>query len=175
MHPQASVINEERYDLIRNASLNLENNQLTLTVGNGFAPKVDEMILINRTSKALPNGYVGKVKTISGETVVLEPVTEITEVFEELRIGDPVWSSSGGTPIGGGYAIDLTQYITSIERPDGKPVEYTVDGSSISMEVPITRAEAEVDTKFSMPALSHAFKIDDGKNANNSCALKLGV
>jgi len=62
-----------------------------------------------------------------------------------------------------------------IERPDGKPVEYSVAGSSISMEVPITRAEAEVDTKFSMPALSHTFKIDDGKNANNSCVLKLGV
>ena len=175
MHPNASVINEERYDLIRNASLNQENNQLTLTVGDGFAPLKDEMILINRTSKTLPNGYVGKVKTISGETVVLEPVTDITEVFEELSIGDPVWSNSGSVQADGGYAIDLAQYITSIERPDGQPVEYSISGSTISMGIPYTRAEAEVDTKFSMPALNHTFKIDDGKNANNSCALKLGV
>ncbi|MBF6627250.1 MAG: hypothetical protein ITG04_01910, partial [Proteiniphilum sp.] len=107
--------------------------------------------------------------------MILEPVTDITEVFEDLSIGDPLWSSGGVANPSGSYAIDLTQYITSIERPDGKPVEYSVAGSSISMEVPITRAEAEVDTKFSMPALSHTFKIDDGKNANNSCALKLGV
>lgn len=175
MHPKASVINEERYDLIRTASLNPANYQLTLTVEEGFEPQKDEMILINRTSKALSNGYVGKVKTISGETVVLEPVTDITEVFEDLSIGDPVWNGSGGMNKAGGYAIDLTQYITSIERPDGEPVEFAVSGSTISMEVPYTRAEAEVDTKFSMPALSNTFKIDDGKNANNSCALKLGV
>ncbi len=175
MDPKASILTEERFDLIQTASLNSENYNLTLNVKEGFSPQNGELILINRTTQALPNGYVGKVKSISGKTVVLEPVTEITEVFEELSIGDPVWSNSGAAHADGGYAIDLTQYITSIERPDGKPVEYTVDGSSISMEVPITRAEAEVDTKFSMPALSHTFKIDDGKNANNSCGLKLGV
>ena len=107
--------------------------------------------------------------------VVLEPVTDITEVFEELSIGDPLWSTGGDAVPSGGYAIDLTRYITSIERPDGQPVEYAIAGSSISMEVPITRAEAGVDTKFSMPALGHTFKIDDGSNNNNSCALKLGV
>jgi hypothetical protein len=175
MHPKASVISEERYDLIRSASLNTENHTLTLKVEEGFAPQEDEMILINRTSADLPNGYVGKVKSISGESVVLEPVTDITEVFEELSIGDPLWSTGGDAVPSGGYAIDLTRYITSIERPDGQPVEYAIAGSSISMEVPITRAEAEVDTKFSMPALGHTFKIDDGSNNNNSCALKLGV
>lgn len=175
MHPKASVITNERFDLIRSASLNKESYALTINVMTGFAPQKDEMILINRTSADLPNGYVGRVKSISGETVILEPVTDITEVFEDLSIGDPLWSSGGVANPSGSYAIDLTQYITSIERPDGKPVEYSVAGSSISMEVPITRAEAEVDTKFSMPALSHTFKIDDGKNANNSCALKLGV
>lgn len=175
MHPKASVISEERYDLIRSASLNTENHTLTLKVEEGFAPQEDEMILINRTSADLPNGYVGKVKSISGESVVLEPVTDITEVFEELSIGDPLWSTGGDAVPSGGYAIDLTRYITSIERPDGQPVEYAIAGSSISMEVPITRAEAEVDTKFSMPAMGHTFKIDDGSNNNNSCALKLGV
>lgn len=175
MHPKASVISEERYDLIRSASLNTENHTLTLKVEEGFAPQEDEMILINRTSADLPNGYVGKVKSISGELVVLEPVTDITEVFEELSIGDPLWSTGGDAVPSGGYAIDLTRYITSIERPDGQPVEYAIAGSSISMEVPITRAEAGVDTKFSMPALGHTFKIDDGSNNNNSCALKLGV
>ena len=175
MHPKASVITGERFDLICSASLNKESYTLTLNVEAGFAPQKDEMILINRTSADLPNGYVGKVKSISGETVILEPVTDITEVFEELSIGDPLWSSGGAANPSGGYAIDLTQYITSIERPDGKPVEYSIAGSSISMEIPLTRAEAEVDTKFSMPALSHTFKIDDGKNANNNCALKLGV
>lgn len=175
MHPKASVISEERYDLIRSASLNTENHTLTLKVEEGFAPQEDEMILINRTSADLPNGYVGKVKSISGESVVLEPVTDITEVFEELSIGDPLWSTGGDAVPSGGYAIDLTRYITSIERPDGQPVEYAIVGSSISMEVPITRAEAEVDTKFSMPAMGHTFKIDDGSNNNNSCALKLGV
>ena len=115
------------------------------------------------------------MKSISGESVVLEPVTDITEVFEELSIGDPLWSTGGDAVPSGGYAIDLTRYITSIERPDGQPVEYAIAGSSISMEVPITRAEAGVDTKFSMPALGHTFKIDDGSNNNNSCALKLGV
>lgn len=46
MHPKAFVISEERYDLIRSASLNTENHTLTLKVEEGFAPQEDEMILI---------------------------------------------------------------------------------------------------------------------------------
>jgi hypothetical protein len=66
MHPKASVITNERFDLIRSASLNKESYALTINVMTGFAPQKDEMILINRTSADLPNGYVGRVKSISG-------------------------------------------------------------------------------------------------------------
>lgn len=175
LHENASVLSEERFDQIRSASLDPDSYELTLTVEEGFAPQKDEMILINRSSSTLPNGYVGKVKTISGTTVVMEPVKEITDIFEDLSIGDPIWGGNGSINNEGGYAIDLTQYVTSIETADGKPVEFALAGSTLLMEVPYTRAEAGVDTKFSMPALSHTFKIDDGGNANNSCALKLGV
>ena len=106
---------------------------------------------------------------------MLEPVKDLTEIFEELSIGGPVWNSSGGA-IAGGYAIDLSQYITSIETPDGKPVEFAVDGSALYMQVPITRAEGEIDTKFSLPKLSHNFQlIDQDENPNNSCGLTVGV
>lgn len=175
LHEKASIITEERYDLINKATLDTTSYNLTLIVADGFAPQKDEIILINRTSASLPKGYVGKVTSISGLTVVLEPITDLTHVFNELSIGKPLWGS-GGTPVAdGGYTIDLSQYITSIETPDGKPVEFAIDGSALNMQVPITRAEAEVDTKYKSPMLSHTFSLSDPANTNNSSGLKLGV
>ncbi|MDD4727549.1 MAG: fimbrillin family protein [Dysgonamonadaceae bacterium] len=159
LHEKASIITDERFDYIQSASLNPENHHLTIKVDEGFAPVIGEMILINQTSTSLPKGYVGKVKSISGTTVVLEPVTKITEIFEELSIGGPVWSGDGTAIPTGGYAIDLSQFVTSIETPDGKPVEFAVDGSSLSMQVPYTRAEAGFDTKFSSPTLSQLLRL----------------
>ena len=172
---KASVMSDERLDLITDASLDTASYELTLIVDNGFEPQENEMIIINKSSAALPNGYVGKVRSVSGSTVLLQPVTDITEVFEELSIGGPVWSSGAGAIETGGYAIDLSQYITSIETHDGKPIEFAVDGSAIYMQVPYTRAEAEFDDKFALPALNHTFEIKDKKNPENDCELKLGV
>lgn len=159
LNDKASVMDDERYDLIDRATLDTNTYKLTLAVADGFAATKDEIIIINNVSTTLPEGYVGTVASVSGSTVVLEPVTDITQVFEELSIGAPIWNSNGTADEAGGYALDLSQYITSIETPDGRPIEYAVDGSTLYMDVPFTRSETDPESyKLSLPSVNFTYK-----------------
>lgn len=169
-----TIMDDERYDLIREMSIDTASYLLTLKVDEGFAPRVGERLIINQTSSVVPKGYVGYVKSVNGQSVVLFPTKNLGDVFEELSIGNAVWSA-GGAIEDGGYAVDLSQYITSIETADGTTVQFVVDGSDVLMQMPIPFAEAEVNTKISLPTLSHTTNFVDQNNPENECQLGIAV
>lgn len=142
-----TILNPEQLSKLTDFYISPTDNSLSFYVGVGsnIAAKQNEIIVVNKSSSDLPVGYAGKVTSIytnpdGSQVIRLEPVRELTEVFNELKMGDPLWNTDGSPSDGMGVALDLASYLKEVTTENGAEVPFSTSGSSIKMQVPIVQS-----------------------------------
>lgn len=174
-----SFLSEERAEYIEDASVVPVSGKLMLYVGSGFDPKVGEKIIINETSDILPAGFAGKVTGVEAggdglKRVTLEPIEEITEIFDNLTIGGELWNSENEEIEGAGVELDLSSYVTRIETAKGEVIPFSRSGSTLNMSIPMTRTGVR-SYNFSTPYLTYTHNPDNTINTTMGVGLDLGM
>ncbi len=150
---------------------------LNVNMKKEVAPQVGGVLVLNYSTDEFPGGYAGRVtaRSNSGSDVVTietEPITDITEVFENLTLGDPMWTDDGSFDSIKGVGLDLAPYLTKIVMADGADLEFTRSGSQIMVDVPLTRAGIK-KTSISTPKV--IFSTDKDKAAKVSLGLQIDL
>lgn len=158
----------ETYDERINHLVKFETHTLFMTVKKEFEPKMGEVLLFNTPSKLFPEGYIGRITSVKnpeGEyiAVVAKQVSDITEVFEELSLGEPIWNEDGSLNEEGGIELELGSYLSRVETPDGEAVSFTRSGSQIELSMPATRASGRRNYNYSSGKMS--FTLEPGDNS----------
>jgi len=144
-----NILNAEQLANLKEPYISPIDNSLAFSFDseNKISVKLNDIILINKVATTLPGGYAGKVGYINtlpdGTQIIrLDPVREITEVFSELKMGDPLWNSDGTPTEGMGVALDLASYLTDITTENGAKVPFSKSGSTIKMKVPFANSNS---------------------------------
>ncbi len=178
-----TILTGDRMDEVVGMRYEESNGRLFLTVNKAFNPQQGEKIVINETSEALPNGFAGDIMRIDGSDLLeveLWPLLELTDVFEELSIGEqPIYNADGTINEEGGVAVDLASYITGIKTINGEIVPFTRSGSTLNMSVPVdlpllTRAKS-FNTSTNFPNVSYTFKGADTTNLTVKVGVQLSM
>lgn len=174
-----TIATRQRLQTVHSAQLSDDNMKLTLVTDANFAPQKGEMIIINEVSEALPYGFAGKVTEIVDEQdgskkVVMETAKEITELFDELKLGDAIWKEDGTIIEGAGIPLDLATHVKEIRDADGQILPFTRSGSTLNMQVPQTRGSHSFTPSFSLPSITKTIGEDDD-NLNADFSLNMNV
>lgn len=154
-----------------------EYRNLTVTMKKDVAPQVGGVLVLNYSTVEFPEGYAGRVtaRSDAGSDVVVirtEQITDITEVFKNLSLGDPMWTDDGSFDSSTGAGLDLAPYLTKIVMADGEDIEFTRSGSKIMLDMPLTRAGIK-KTSISTPSVT--FSTDKDKAAKISVGLQIDL
>ncbi|MDD3908747.1 MAG: hypothetical protein PHN86_02170 [Proteiniphilum sp.] len=169
----------ETYDK-RIGEVSFETHTLFMTVKKEFAPKEGEVLLFNTPSELFPEGYIGRIGAVSNPqsdyiSVVVDPVTDITEVFEQLSLGEPIWNEDGTMNEEGGVKLDLGAYLSRVETPDGEAVSFTRNGSQIELGLAATRASGKKNYNFSTGEMSFTLEPGDNSEIDISASMDLSM
>ncbi len=109
------------------------------------APPVGGVVVLNYPDDEFPGGYAGKVVSRSNSesdivTIETEPITEITQVFKNLKMGEPIWNDDGTLNPEGGVGVDMAPYLIRMATADGTEIDFTQSGSQITLDLPVTKA-----------------------------------
>ncbi len=137
------VVSLEQYQQFSSFNYNSLTKTLTFTAPGGLGYSNSLYLILNFTNPLFPYGYAGQIDDITNlsngrQQIKLIPITEITHLFQNLSIGTPLWNTDGSASAGEGLALDLASYITNITTHNGTRVPFSISGSTISMNVPVS-------------------------------------
>ncbi len=190
LQEDATLVDRGRMDYIIDARLEtyekwvrdikFETHTLFMTVEKAFAPKMGEVLLFNTPSVLFPEGYLGRIVSISNPendyiSVVAEPVTDIGEVFETLIMGEPIWNEDGSFNEEGGVELDLSSYLSRVETADGENIAFTRSGSTIELSMPVTRASGRKTFNYSTGSVNFTLEPSDNSTLDVTASMNLDM
>ncbi len=190
LQEDATLVDAERMEYIVDArvasydkwvgEVKFETHTLFMTVKKEFEPRMGEILLFNTPSKLFPEGYIGRIVSVGNPeseyiAVVAEPVNDITEVFEELSLGEPIWNEDGSLNGEGGVELELGAYLSRVETPDGEAVSFTRNGSQIELSLPTTRASGRKNYNYSSGNMSFTLEPGDNSEIEVSASMDLSM
>jgi len=117
---------------------------LSMTVHQDFGGHVGDYVFFNEPSEILPEGFVGQImeyETYGKEAdVIIKALEDISEPFSKLRLGSPVYAADGSVIEGGGLDLGSASLLESIETPDGQDLPFDVEGDTLTLYQPATKA-----------------------------------
>lgn len=188
LQEDAALVDAERMEYIVDARVvsydkwvnmvKLQTHTLFMTVKKEFDPKEGEVLLFNTPSELFPEGYIGRIVGLSNPqsdyiAVVVDQVTDITEVFEQLSLGEPIWNEDGTMNEEGGVKLDLGAYLSRVETPDGEAVSFTRSGSQIELSIPSTRASGRKNYNYSSGNMN--FTLEPGDNSEIEVSASMDI
>ena len=190
LQEDASLVDADRMDYIVSARLEtydkwvgdvkFETHTLFMTVKKEFEPRMDEVLLFDSPSELFPEGYIGRIVSVGNTeneyiAVIAEPVTDITEVFENLSMGEQIWNEDGTLNEEGGIELDLSSYLSRVETPDGQSVNFTRNGSQIELALPATRASGRKQYNYSSGDMNFTLVPSDYSEIDVSASIDLSM
>lgn len=150
-------VNQKNMDLIKDATLTEKYVEspavpgtyavlgfLDATVHKDLGLKSDDYVIFNQASDLLPTGFVGKVTeyTPIGDEirVTIRQCEDISEPFRYLHVGKPIYAEDGSFLESGGIELDLASTLERIETPDGQDLPFDVEGDTLTLYEPPTKA-----------------------------------
>lgn len=117
---------------------------LRITVHQDFGGKKGDYVFFNQPSELLPNGFVGQImeyESYGNEAdLIIKSVEDIAEPFKKLSLGKPIYGEDGSLLEGGGLELDLASHLERIETPDGQELPFDVEGDTLTLYEPPTKA-----------------------------------
>ena len=158
----------------------LQTHALFMTVKKEFEPTMGEVLLFDTPSKLFPEGYIGRIVSVGNPeneyiAVVAEQVTDITEVFEELSLGEAIWNQDGSLNEEGGIELELGAYLSRVGTPDGEAVSFTRSGSQIELSMPATRASGRKSYNYSSGNMNFTLEPGDNSEIDVSARMDLSM
>jgi len=190
LQEDATLVDADRMDYIVDARLEsydkwvgevkFEAHTLFMTVKKEFEPTMGEVLLFNSPSTLFPEGYMGRIVSLGNPgseyiAVVAEPVTDITEVFEVLSLGEAIWNEDGSLNEEGGIELELGAYLSRVETPDGEAVGFTRSGSQIELSMPSTRASGRKNYNYSSGNMSFTLEPGDNSEIDVSASMDISM
>ena len=187
------VVDASKNDLIKSIdvgqmaydSRNPENGTVYLPTLNVVAHKdlggeAGDYIFFNVPSELLPDCFVGqitKVQMLGSQEVrlTIKAVEDITEPFETLVIGKPIYDDEGNLIEGGGVGLNLASSLQRIETPDGEELPFDVEGDTLTIYEPPTKVGGFERAKipFTSPRLKLKTWAKEGSNASMTAGVQL--
>ncbi|MDD3625232.1 MAG: hypothetical protein PHT17_06560 [Proteiniphilum sp.] len=158
-----------------------EIHDLEMIVKKEFEPIMGEVLLFDTPSQLLPEGYRGRITYMTDYPdseyiqVTTSPITDITEVFEELSLGEPIWNEDGSLNEEGGVELELGAYLSRVETPDGEAVSFTRNGSQIELSMPATRAGGRKNYNYSSGNMNFTLEPGDNSEIEVSASMDLSM
>lgn len=149
---------------------------LSITVHKDFGGKVGDYVFFNEPSEILPDGFIGQIMEYESygqeASVIIKSVEDMSEPFSKLEIGTPIYAPDGSVIEGGGLELDLASRLERVETPDGQELPFDVEGDTLTLYEPPTRAVTT--SSYTSPRL-RLKAIQEKINDNCSGEMSAGV
>ena len=132
-------------------------------------------MILNEVSELLPYGFIGVVEeyTAFGDEAqaLIRACEDPAEPFKHLRLGSPIYSDDGSILDGGGLDLNLGGRLESVITPDGEDLPFDVEGDSLTLYEPPTKAVK--NSSYTSPRLKFSVKAEGTVDSEISLGAQL--
>lgn len=132
-------------------------------------------MILNEVSELLPYGFIGVVEeyTAFGDEAqaLIRACEDPAEPFKHLRLGSPIYSDDGSILDGGGLDLNLGGRLESVITPDGEDLPFDVEGDSLTLYEPPTKAVK--NSSYTSPRLKFSVKAEGTVDSEISLGVQL--
>lgn len=132
-------------------------------------------MILNEVSELLPYGFIGIVEeyTAFGDEaqVLIRACEDPAEPFKHLRLGSPIYADDGSILDSGGLDLNLGGRLESVTTPDGEDLPFDVEGDSLTLYEPPTKAVK--NNSYTSPRLKFSVKAEGTVDSEISLGAQL--